>query len=94
MDGVMQSPGVPTEDTEGEFTQGGWTPGYWDDFIDQVMNKQTSNPYDLLLGRKTYEIMSAYWQTSTVDGAEQLNSGHKYVVSTALKKLDWQPAVR
>jgi dihydrofolate reductase len=92
MDGVMQSPGAPEEDTEGKFTQGGWTPGYWDDFIDRVMNEQTSNPYDLLLGRKTYELMGAYWQTSTVDGAEQLNRGHKYVVSTTLKKLDWQPA--
>lgn len=92
MDGVIQAPGGPDEDAEGQFTQGGWTVGYWDDVLDKVMNEQMSKPYDVLLGRKTYEIMAAYWPTSTVDGAEQFNSAHKYVLSTTLKKLAWKPS--
>ena len=63
MDGVMQAPGGPEEDPEGKFTQGGWSVGYWDKVMDSVMSEQMRHPFDLLLGRKTYEIFAAYWPT-------------------------------
>ena len=94
LDGVMQAPGGPEEDTTGGFKYGGWTVGYWDDFLGGVMDEQMSKPFDLLLGRKTYEIFAAYWpyvKSDDPDGpiAGKLNSAKKYVVSTTLGKLDW-----
>ena len=61
LDGVMQAPGGPEEDTSGGFKYGGWSVGYWDDFMGKVMEMQMAEPFDLLLGRKTYEIFAAYW---------------------------------
>ena len=61
LDGVMQGPGGPYEDPTGGFTHGGWAVGYFDDFLAKVMVKQMSKSYDLLLGRKTYEIFAAHW---------------------------------
>ncbi len=92
LDGVMQAPGGVEEDKENGFAQGGWSVGYWDDFMNNVMAEQMGKPYDLLLGRKTYEIFAGYWPTSKDPGAEGLNKAHKYVVSTSLDKLDWQPS--
>ncbi len=94
LDGVMQAPGGPEEDTTGGFKYGGWTAGYWDDFLGGVMDEQMSQPFDSLLGRKTYEIFAAYWpyvKSDDPDGpiADKLNSAKKYVVSTTLEKLDW-----
>ena len=89
LDGVMQAPGGPEEDTVGGFKYGGWSFGYWDEFMNQVMGEQMGKPFDLLLGRKTYDIFAGYWPNSKEPGAEQLNSARKYVVSRALKKLDW-----
>ena len=63
LDGIMQAPGGPQEDTSGYFKYGGWSVGYWDDFLGKVMEKQMAKPFDLLLGRKTYEIFAAYWRT-------------------------------
>ena len=60
LDGVMQAPGGPVEDPTGGFKHGGWLVGYHD-FLLKVMVKQMSKPFDLLLGRKTYEIFAAYW---------------------------------
>ena len=64
LDGVMQGPGGPTEDTSGNFTYGGWTVPYFDDFLGKVMGEQMSRPFDLLLGRKTFEIFASYWPPS------------------------------
>ncbi|TMI22925.1 dihydrofolate reductase [Candidatus Bathyarchaeota archaeon] len=90
LDGIMQAPGGPDEDTSGNFTQGGWSVGYWDDFMGKVMGEQMGRPYDLLLGRKTYEIFAAYWPKAKDNpGADGLNKAKKYVVSRTLRKLDW-----
>ena len=61
LDGVLQAPGGPEEDPTGGFKHEGWVVGYFDDFLLKVMVKQTGKPFDLLLGRKTYEIFVAYW---------------------------------
>ncbi len=61
LDGVMQAPGGPSEDTTGDFKYGGWTVPYFDDFSGKVMNEQMGHPFDLLLGRKTYDIFAGYW---------------------------------
>jgi len=91
LDGVMQAPGGPQEDPTGGFKYGGWTAGYWDDFLGGVMGEQMAKPFDLLLGRKTYEIFTAYWPYAKSDDptASKLNSAKKYVASTTLGKLDW-----
>jgi dihydrofolate reductase len=92
LDGVMQAPGGPEEDPTGGFKHGGWLVGYLDDFLLKVMVKQMSKPFDLLLGRKTYEIFAAYWpyaNTSEDPFAAKLNNAKKYVASKTLTKLDW-----
>ncbi len=94
LDGVMQAPGGPDEDTTGNFKHGGWSVGYWDDVMGKVMAGQMGHPYDLLLGRKTYEIFAAYWPNAKdVPGADGLNKARKYVVSKTLSKLDWNNSV-
>ncbi len=90
LDGVMQAPGGPQEDTSGGFKHGGWTVGYWDDFMAQTMTKQMENPFDMLLGRRTYEIFAAYWPNSKEPGAEKINDAKKYVASTTLSSLAWK----
>ena len=91
LDGVMQAPGGPSEDTSGDFKYGGWSAGYWDEFMGQVMDQQMAEPFDLLLGRKTYEIFATYWPNARNEpGANKLNEAKKYVVSTTLRKLDWK----
>lgn len=92
LDGVMQAPGGPEEDPTGGFKHGGWMFGYFDDFLLKVMVKQMSKPFDLLLGRKTYEIFAAHWphaNTSEDPFAARINNAKKYVASKTLTKLDW-----
>jgi len=90
LDGVMQAPGGPEEDPSGGFRFGGWVAGYWDDFLGGVMGEQMANPFDLLLGRRTYEIFAAHWPYIKDDPfADKLNSTRKYVVSTTMGKPDW-----
>ncbi len=89
LDGVMQAPGGPEEDTTGGFKHGGWSAGYWDDFLGGVMAEQMAEPFDLLLGRKTYEIFAAYWPYMNDPTAAKINSARKYVVSTTLRELEW-----
>ena len=94
LDGVMQAPGGPDEDPSGNFKHGGWSVGYWDDVMGKVMSEQMGHPYDLLLGRKTYEIFAAYWpKARDVPGADGLNKARKYVVSKTPRKLDWNNSV-
>jgi dihydrofolate reductase len=92
LDGVMQAPGGPEEDPTGGFKHGGWVAGYFDDFLGKVMVGQMSRPFDLLLGRKTYEIFAAHWpyvKTSEDPIAAGINNAKKYVASRTLIKLDW-----
>jgi dihydrofolate reductase len=92
LDNVMQAPGGPEEDPTGGFEHEGWVVGYFDDFLLNVMIKQTSKPFDLLLGRKTYEIFAAHWPYVDADQdpfAAKLNNAKKYVASKTLTKLDW-----
>jgi len=94
LDGVMQAPGGPKEDTSGDFKYGGWSVGYWDEDMAKVMNAQMGSPFDLLLGRKTYEIFSSYWPNVENDFvADRLNEAKKYVASTTLSKLNWKNSV-
>ena len=92
LDNVIQAPGGPEEDPTGGFEHEGWVAGYLDDFLLNVMIKQTSKPFDLLLGKKTYEIFAAYWPYVNADQnpfASKLNNAKKYVASKTLTKLDW-----
>ncbi|MBI5584206.1 MAG: dihydrofolate reductase family protein [Deltaproteobacteria bacterium] len=92
LDGVMQAPGGPEEDPTGGFQYGGWVAGYFDDFLGNVMVEQMSKPFDLLLGRKTYEIFAAYWPYAKTEGdpiAAGINKAKKYVASHTLQRLDW-----
>jgi len=93
LDGVMQAPGGPEEDREGKFTHGGWSVGYWDEVMNDVMTEQMGHPFDLVLGRKTYEIFAGYWPTATEPGANELNKAKKYVASRTLKNLSWKNSV-
>jgi dihydrofolate reductase len=92
MDGVMQAPGGPGEDTSGNFTYGGWTVPYFDEFLGQVMTEQMSQPFDLLLGRKTFEIFASYWPYHPEEGAG-INNATKYVASHTLTQHDWSKTV-
>lgn len=89
LDGVMQAPGGPEEDPRGGFKHGGWSANYWDDLMGQTMDEAMSKPFDILLGRRTYEIFAAHWPYSTDDPAEKLNNAKKYVASTTLKSVEW-----
>ena len=89
LDGVMQAPGGPDEDPVGGFTYGGWSFHYWDEVMNNIMTEFMGKPFDLLLGRKTYEIFAAHWPHSQEEGADQLNTAKKYVASRTLNKVDW-----
>lgn len=90
LDGVMQAPGGPEEDPAGGFSHGGWSAGYWDDVMAGFMAESMVGPYDLLLGRKTYQIFAAHWPHSTEPGAAELNAARKYVASRTLDVVEWQ----
>ena len=89
LDGVMQAPGGPEEDTSGGFKYGGWTAPYFDEFSGKVMGEQMKQPFDLLLGRKTFEIWAAYWPQHA-DAWPGINEVKKYVAShDSSLKLNW-----
>jgi dihydrofolate reductase len=89
LNGVMQAPGGPEEDPTGGFKYGGWSVNYWDEMMAKVMmDEVTPKPFDLLLGRKTYDIFAAYWPFVKNDPdklkamiADKLNNARKYVIS-------------
>ncbi len=91
LDGVMQAPGGPKEDTTGGFEYGGWIVPYFDEVSGKVMEKQMK-PADLLLGRKTFEIFEDYWPKHA-NGWPGINDVTKYVMSGTVKKSDWQNSV-
>ncbi len=104
LDGVMQAPGGPEEDRTGGFAHGGWSVNYWDEVMGAAMGESFGTPFDLLLGRRTYEIFAAHWPhvgeqerserggtASDVDdpAAATLNSARKYVASRTLESVEW-----
>lgn len=89
LDGVMQAPGGPEEDTSGGFQYGGWTVPYFDDFAGKIMAEQMKGPFSLLLGRKTFEIFASYWPQHA-ENWPGVNEATKYVVSNTLSSSDWQ----
>jgi dihydrofolate reductase len=94
LDGVMQAPGGPEEDESGNFEHGGWSFHYWDDTMAQVMGEAMSTPFDLLLGRKTYDLFAAYWPNAgDAPGAKPLNDATKYVASRGRPELTWDRSV-
>jgi dihydrofolate reductase len=94
LDGVMQAPGGPGEDDSGGFTHGGWSVRYWDEHMGQVMGAAMSTPFDLVLGRRTYDIFAAYWPHAPEEaGAKPLNDATKYVASRSRPTLEWAGSV-
>jgi dihydrofolate reductase len=95
LDGVMQGPGGPEEDTEGGFTRGGWTANYGDEMTGQTIDSFMKIPFELLLGRKTYDIWAAYWPytTEAPNISKPFNATKKYIVSHASAELAWHNAV-
>ncbi|MCU7502976.1 MAG: dihydrofolate reductase [Ignavibacteria bacterium] len=91
LDGVMQAPGGPEEDTSGGFEYGGWSAPYADEASGKLMEKQMQ-PADLLLGRKTFEIFASYWPEHA-DYWPGINDVTKYVLSRTMKKSDWKNSV-
>jgi dihydrofolate reductase len=95
LDGIMQAPGGPEEDPSGGFKYGGWSVGYFDDFGGNVMLEQMGHPFDLLLGRRTYEIFAGFWPKAAADDpiGRGINKATKYVVSHRPVNLDWKTSV-
>ena len=91
LDGVMQAPGGPEEDPTSNFKYGGWSFNYWDEMMGKTMSEFMEKPFELLLGRKTYEIFAAHWPYIKDDPtADKFNATKKYVVSKTVNKLNWQ----
>jgi dihydrofolate reductase len=92
LDGVMQGPGGPNEDTAGGFTHGGWSAGYWTPDMGPVVDEQHERGGALLLGRTTWQIFAAHWPRMPEDDsmARKLNGMPKYVVSDTLERADWK----
>src|SRR5688572_19567570 len=91
LDGVMQAPGGPKEDTSKGFKYGGWTAPFGDELYDKVVQNELK-PADYLLGRKTFEIWAGYWPEHA-DFWPGINDGTKYVLSKTMKKSDWKNSV-
>jgi dihydrofolate reductase len=89
LDGIMQAPGGPEEDPSGGFTHGGWSFHYWNEAMGEEMGQFMGKPFDLLLGRKTYEIFAAHWPHSTDPAADALNNATKHVASRTLDGVEW-----
>jgi dihydrofolate reductase len=95
LDGVMQGPGAPQEDTSGGFRWGGWSVNYWDEMMGKAIDDFMGKEFDLLLGRKTYEIFAAHWpfvkpDTPDYETALKINAARKYVVTRTLDRADWK----
>jgi dihydrofolate reductase len=92
LDGVMQAPGAPDEDTEGGFQHGGWQRPYFDEVLGATAAEGMAETDAYLFGRKTYEKMAAYWPTAPEDDpyGRHMNSTPKYVASRTLRDVEWQ----
>lgn len=92
LDGVIQAPGGKDEDTSGGFAHGGWVASYSDEILGTALRKQMNSPFDLLLGRKTFEIWEPYWPQHA-DIWPNVNTATKYVASNTRTSSQWQPSV-
>ena len=92
LDGVIQAPGGPEEDTSGGFAHGGWIAPYSDPVLGTALRRQMNLPFDLLLGRKTFDIWAPYWPEHG-DAWPGANTATKYVASNTLTSSAWQPSV-
>ena len=92
LDGIIQAPGGPEEDTSGGFKHGGWISSFSDAVLGTQLRKQMNLPFDLLLGRKTYDIWAPYWPHHA-DAWPNVNTAVKYVASNTLTSGQWQPSV-
>jgi dihydrofolate reductase len=90
LDGVMQAPGGPEEDPSNGFTHGGWAMPFVDEAAGQVIGEIMAGEFDLLLGRRTYEIFAGYWPKQDNSIAKAFNKATKYVVTRSLDRLDWK----
>ena len=94
LDGVVQAPGGPEEDDSAGFPFGGWSVPYWDEVMDAAMADLMGTPFDLVLGRCTYDIFAAYWPSAPEQaGAKPLNDATKYVASRGNPSLPWDRSV-
>ena len=94
LDGVMQAPGGPGEDDSGGFAHGGWSVNYFDEQVAQFMGEAMSTPFDLVLGRKTYDIFAAHWpHAPEEESPEVMNDATKYVASRGRPALEWSNSV-
>lgn len=89
LDGVMQAPGGPDEDTSNGFTQGGWSVNYWDDSMGEVMGETMAAPYDLLLGRRTFDIFAGHWPKTGDQTGAAFTACRKYVATHRPFRSDW-----
>ncbi len=90
LDGVMQAPSMPEEDRSGGFKGGGWAAPYWPGVMEQVQAEAMATPYDMLFGRKTYDLFAGHWPNLEGDPvAEMMNAARKYVVTSTPTGLDW-----
>jgi dihydrofolate reductase len=92
LDGVMQSPGGPEEDPSNGFTHGGWAMRFLDEVAKQVIGETIAGEFDMLLGRRTYDIFAAYWPYQSGDNpiAKAFNRATKYIVTRRHDQLDWE----
>jgi dihydrofolate reductase len=93
LDGVMQAPGGPTEDTQGGFDEGGWVFKMWDDGVGEAIGQLFAGDYDLLLGRRTYDIFAAYWpyvESEEAPMGEAFTKANKYVLTRGGRPLEWE----
>jgi dihydrofolate reductase len=95
LDGVMQAPGGPEEDPSNGFTHGGWAMPFVDDAAGQVIDEIIAGEFDMLLGRRTYQIFAGYWPNQGDNRiAKAFNKATKYVVTRSLDRLDWEKSQR
>ena len=92
LDGVIQAPGGPEEDTSGGFAYGGWVSAYSDNVLGTALRKQMNMPFDLLLGRRTFDIWEPYWPQHA-DEWPGVNTATKYVASNTRTTSQWQPSM-
>jgi dihydrofolate reductase len=92
IDGVIQAPGGPEEDTSGNFAYGGWAGAYADEVGGTALRNQMNMPFDLLLGRKTFDIWEPYWPKHA-DIWPGASTATKYVTSNTRTSSEWQPSV-
>lgn len=92
LDGVMQAPAMPEEDETGNFQHGGWAAPYWEEVMQQVQIEAMAEPYDILMGRKTYDLFASHFsQTDAGDlEARKFNDARKFVVTRSSEGLDWE----